>query len=301
MALQIVVAAVIAGATGATITSPCAKSKTAVACSTVAGCAWHPAGDNRDQGCFDGTAAVGFAPTPPEPSCPGALPGDRRDCGFTKTEAECVADGCCWDPVPATYSCFYKSTECVVEPVDRRVCGDGATGKLPCEEKGCCYDDSKVGTFYCFHARTDPRPPGPPPPPSGQEKFIFPQRTDVQSCTGSTHSCANGLTEQACWQSSDYYSGVRRFNSTWTGATVTWNICYNGVTTGNFTFALMVDGVTVYSWTFQTAPSGFNEQSISFTSPVHSGLHTIEIVFTKAVPSGGGALTLGDWTFVQRG
>ena len=78
----------------------------------------------------------------------------------------CVAD-----------KCFEADGKCWVDPAKRTDCGFHIS-KESCEAKGCCYDDTLPGTFYCFNsaegpppsppsppAPPGPTPPGPPPPP----------------------------------------------------------------------------------------------------------------------------------------
>jgi hypothetical protein len=59
------------------------------------GCAF----ETRSWGLFKEAPSPPSPPSPPPPPGPGACvaPADRVDCGFTLTESECLAVGCCWD------------------------------------------------------------------------------------------------------------------------------------------------------------------------------------------------------------
>ena len=70
-------------------------------------------------------------PAPPGPSpSPGPAPASackvnpatRTDCGYTLSESQCKAKGCCYDGgTPGTYKCFNPDAKCAVDPADRSV------------------------------------------------------------------------------------------------------------------------------------------------------------------------------------
>jgi len=122
-------------------------------------------------------------PPPPSPGPPGPPqctvdPGKRTDCGFSKTESECEAAGCCYQTSdPSTFRCYDAGTPDVCQQIDpgKRIdCGYTDT-KEQCEAAGCCYDGDTPFTFHCFCKNAappappspGPAPPSPPPPSPG--------------------------------------------------------------------------------------------------------------------------------------
>jgi len=120
-------------------------------------------------------AATGGGPPGPSPPSPGPPPGpspsgcaainpaNRTDCGFTKTESECSAAGCCYDDTnPNSYRCFNNDVCAAIDPAKRVDCGF-KLNQQQCIAQGCCYDKSVPYTYFCFE-KSAPGPPGPTPP-----------------------------------------------------------------------------------------------------------------------------------------
>lgn len=158
-----------------------------------------------------GPTPPGPAPGPPSPgACSGVSPGNRTDCGFTKTEAECTASSCCYDASTAgTYKCFYPGGQCAVAPSNRTACDKATTSKSECIAAECCYDDSTPGTFYCFKGSgagptppgptpPGPTPPGPTPPGPSPGKSMYENPFLGPCSAGELNATVNGVPGSVC-------------------------------------------------------------------------------------------------------
>lgn len=156
---------------GTTLTAKLIDSTTAVpSYTTLSGCetAAHAWGLFKS-----GSGPAPPSPGPPPPPSPGPPgppqctvdPGKRTDCGFSKTESECEAAGCCYQTSdPSTFRCYDAGTPDVCQQIDpgKRIdCGYTDT-KEQCEAAGCCYDGDTPFTFHCFCKNA--APPAPPSP-----------------------------------------------------------------------------------------------------------------------------------------
>lgn len=117
-------------------------------------------------------------PTPPGPPQCNVDPGTRTDCGFSKTESECEAAGCCYQTSdPSTFKCYNSGAPDVCQQIDpgKRIDCGYTDSKEQCEAAGCCYDGDTPFTFHCFCKNAappappspGPAPPSPPPPSPG--------------------------------------------------------------------------------------------------------------------------------------
>lgn len=135
--------------------------------SGICGIAAQPSYPIAGAGPGPGPSPPGPSP-PPGPAPPGACaavnPANRTDCGFTLSQSECVAKGCCYDDSnPDTFRCFNPDVCGTIDPGKRVDCGFGLSQQA-CVAKGCCYDASKPFTYTCFYSGSGPTPPGPTPP-----------------------------------------------------------------------------------------------------------------------------------------